>query len=86
MTHTPGPWKLDEKYTIVEDISGIVCRFNRADFTTYANWYANAHLIAAAPDLLKALEGIVALSEGSDRLDWPEYVEAQRAIKKAKGV
>ena len=45
MSHTPGPWKVTENYR--ECIEG-------ADGGTVA-WYvatANAHLIAAAPDML----------------------------------
>ena len=42
---------------------------------------ANANLIAAAPDLLAALEGLVAVV-GKD--DW-RCIEAKEAIAKAKG-
>lgn len=52
VTHTPGPWTVTEIGTIEDDshnpvqIAGISPR----------NRDANARLIAAAPDLLKALE------------------------------
>ena len=97
MKHTPGPWELttanaDTYKSLNYGVKGPEIN-GSLDFTICdmcddgyddETQKANAHLIAAAPDLLEALENIVALSEGSDRLDWPEYIEAQKAIKKAK--
>jgi len=47
-------------------------------------WLADARLIAAAPDLLAALEEVDA---EADFIAWPENVKAQAraAIAKAKG-
>lgn len=43
---------------------------------------ANARLIAAAPDLLEAIESLVGLNLGRSE---PEYLAAQAAIAKARG-
>ena len=96
MTHTPGPWAFRKgkeesqpSYCVHSKKTGDVILMFDHDQYGYGNEQeveSNAHLIAAAPDLLEALESIVALSEGSGRLDWPEYIEAQKAIKKAKGL
>ena len=72
MSHTPGPWKVTENYR--ECIEG-------ADGGTVA-WYvarANAPLIAAAPDMLAALEAITA-KPGPD-----SWGKVHTAIAKAKG-
>ena len=64
MDHTPGPWKvaLGNPMTVIRDVEyggGYIG-------STSAWWYdpeaaeANARLIAAAPELLEALEGIQA--------------------------
>ena len=90
--HTPGPWEVEQDgpWTLVrgrdpelpsDDIPGpLVC-------TPADNGYtqANAHLIAAAPDLLAALKEIVAgISVGTDP-DHPWIKEARAAIAKAEG-
>ena len=65
--HTPGPWKIDEAEDLPlcviqdnEDGQGI-CELQGELFTretaTPEQW-ANASLIAAAPDLLAALEAV----------------------------
>lgn len=48
---TPGPWSIDKGYIVSEDliIATIFPHFSEAD-------KANAHLIAAAPDLYEALD------------------------------
>ena len=67
--HTPGPWKYSDAYhetqvDIREDggkrIAVAVCDFPRSP----ATMEANAHLIAAAPELLMVLESIVAEYDG----------------------
>jgi len=56
--HTPGPWAIEPdalgEYSIVTDNGGTI-----ADI--YGRNPANARLIAAAPDLLAALERLVTL-------------------------
>jgi hypothetical protein len=90
--HTPGPWKRCVGSGAVEIRGGPVgnlthprvCRVLRTD----PNCDANARLIAAAPDLLAALERLVR-QHGSDDVtytgDHPIAV-ARAAIHKAIGV
>jgi hypothetical protein len=103
MAHTSGPWSVwEDPETFsgdVEVVSGdlecpadlvnrIVCTVRECDPDDVL---ANAHLIAAAPDLLKACQGIAAWGnvrailndlEGFElSMDW-----ARRAVAKAKGM
>ena len=76
MSHTPGPWPL--KITNVDDFFVIV--------TNQGNHYAKtfdpaaAHLIAAAPDLLAALERLAHPMADDEDVDY-----AREVIAKAKG-
>ena len=50
-----------------------------------ATYHENAHLIAAAPDLLEALERLERLSGSAMMTDDPAREWARAAIAKAKG-
>ena len=93
MTHTKGPWRIsdkifDEAYKIIECNEAFIAR------TLAGNDAANARLIAAAPELLEALQYIA--TEGSDcppNVEPAEFYRSQllacighaaRAIAKAK--
>jgi len=98
MSHTPGPWTIDpnEDYPLAvirvdEDNDGIgVCEIGteyqptRADATP--EQFANARLIAAAPEMLEALERV---SNAFQRGRYPELqgvaCDVFEAIRKAKG-
>lgn len=64
-SHTPGPWKIDENEELPlaviqdnEDGEGI-CEIGKKESCSYAatpEQWANARLIAAAPDMLRALK------------------------------
>lgn len=59
--HTPGPWKYDETWALVHGADNSeVCAIHSGSPGEQRNnrnvVYANAHLIAAAPELLAALK------------------------------
>jgi len=48
MSHTPGPWEYDGKFT--------VCIPHQEGLTCFRTNMSDAQLIAAAPDMLEALQ------------------------------
>ena len=78
-THTPGPWKIraeeaDEEYWVTEDHytvgpAKIVYKIE------------DARLIAAAPELLEALKGVLRVADRKT----DEFDAARAAINKATG-
>lgn len=89
--HTPGPWKWRQSYTkgepqeIVIHAGAIdICSMLAGDIEDEE---ADAALIAAAPDLLAALEAQIApRAKGWRVTDWEMRDEqARAAIAKAKG-
>jgi hypothetical protein len=68
--HTPGPWVVKPPGSVVgHEASCAVKEPSASDWvatvqvSNVPEWEANARLIAAAPDLLAALDGIVVLAE-----------------------
>lgn len=93
--HTPGPWEIHPQLdSCYRDISApkhialaqVVWRFEEEDRSPECE--ANAHLIAAAPDLLGALNSLLEYLHEYD-LDYPEaapvFDKARAAIAKARG-
>ena len=84
--HTPGPWNRIKGDRNVYSASGTVCKTPAiiGGGSAAANWEANARLIAAAPDLLEALESIISdiIPEDQSNLLW---AEARAAIARARG-
>ena len=91
--HTPGPWFCE--LALGDDIGPAGTRYWTIKPTTFYNderfmdissWISdeNARLIAAAPDMLAALEGVYARFCG-EYPDHPETVAVAIAIAKAKG-
>lgn len=81
--HTPGPWRVveDRAPSSLEVYAGktaIAECWRRADVETEI---ANARLIAAAPDLLKALEFVIRGVPDT----WEGVQKARAAIAKATG-
>lgn len=84
--HTSGPWIIDgvEIRAVSSHESESICEmspcFNHAD----------ASVIAATPDLLKALEAAVAdydqIAAAPDEMDLDWVDDARAAIAKAKGI
>jgi hypothetical protein len=94
--HTSGPWKVEEKRSFHNwnffpisatsvDTSSSIPRLQWEIAT--AGQEEDAHLIAAAPELLEALKGILEI--GKRDLSNPKYdgyfATAQAAIDKAEG-
>lgn len=97
--HTPGPWKVvlsdnatphvqhihGVDWTYVCDLSSRVCVMP-AEITSSYNSLANARLIAAAPELLEALHGLLnVISETRGLPAYNAVLDAQKAIAKADG-
>lgn len=89
--HTPGPWN----YAIPEDgfvscEGGQICRRPlRALNPRRGTWEANARLIAAAPELLDALESALSVIQSEyPESKWANYgvPKIRAAIDKAEGV
>ena len=90
--HTPGPWtavKLQDRDTFNIFADGFVsamCQVSRMENSTRSTsgseTAANARLIAAAPDLLEALQHLM-VAHG-EQLDYA-FQQAQEAIAKATG-
>ncbi len=66
--HTPGPWRASQTFPLGDyciHAAGIPQQLAYLRESTVVNWplEANARLIAAAPDLLAALNVVVAMAE-----------------------
>lgn len=94
----PGPWEVDEDYRpgmswnrhIVygSDRENRVCFMSHSDGRAPERDRANAHLIAAAPELYEALLHIadeIETDGGVDTSDWLNMAAARAALAKARG-
>lgn len=93
--HTPGPWLVYNEAARFPGIDGrnssvvVYGTDNELEGVkgrTHAEALANARLIAAAPELLEALEYLVEWSADRGPGHWPEWDAARAAIAAAKGV
>ena len=86
MKHTPGPWVFDGREVVTASAASpqgiaLIAR-NREE------WVENALLIAAAPDLLAALLGVITKLEDQARrspLQDEEFDHAYSALNNAHG-
>lgn len=85
--HTPAPWVCLEGDKRVYSSAGVICqRFTGATAQpANKNWRANSKLIAAAPELLDALEELLAATQHLDQCHQATADKARVAIAKAKG-
>ena len=88
--HTPGPWVLDYDKGSTQDIlslkHGGICTVRRAGRHDSATFAANAHLIAAAPDLLRVLgrlHAAVSARMGADEPTGEQRLELLKAWEEA---
>lgn len=81
--HTPGPWSRDKNDSLCSPDGRQVYVWNSGLGNSYRSdeTDANARLIAAAPELLEALE---AMLPGAEAMGW-ETSKARAAIAKARG-
>lgn len=101
--HTPGPWRLHESdgvwvsppdgtENVICDIVGRLTDIKNGQTQITDEDLANAHLIAAAPELLRCVQGallvVTKTSDGAYKLRvTPEELRAMRAaIAKAEGL
>jgi hypothetical protein len=91
--NTPGPWTIDEKLegqtciTSKQHVSfaePIICRVSDSSHVPLSEQDANAHLIAAAPDMLQALLVLRSYFEGKEHIP-NALAPAIAAIAKATG-
>lgn len=85
--HTPGPWATDGGDTVVAMGNQVVVTAPAPDGASFDEMKANARLIAAAPDLLEALQFMhdcvtAGLTPNFDGAQWGKVVAA---INKAQG-
>lgn len=104
-THTPGPWRIRKAFASDEEFEVYPAYTDKpspkpgkwAEIATVcghglrprASAKANARLIAAAPELLEALEWLVALApdpeHAPDEVTREHVIKANVVIAKAKG-
>ena len=96
-SHTPGPWVLSDEWEGILVHAPQSCKFvcevtetnpvytNPESGISNAEALANARLIAAAPDLLFALENLLAVKNGEGGTVFDSDEIARAAIAKAKG-
>lgn len=93
--HTPGPWFIGNESNECCDVETgkTVISLDRHDpfmsgviIITRDEMLANAHLIAAAPDLLKALKAVFQHATTGCVADDTDWEAVRAAIAKAEGV
>jgi hypothetical protein len=80
INHTPGPWQRDDKGRTISSAKGPICECFSGPVGV-EECDANERLIAAAPELLSALQGVVRVADRAT----DEFDAARAAIAKATG-
>lgn len=81
MTHTPGPWKFEGPTNTIRSVPANYWLATMDSWDGAVDNAANARLIAAAPDLLEALQGVLRVADRKTA----EFDAARAAIAKATG-
>lgn len=90
-THTPGPWKITSEEFVDDAKGGPVARIYSRQTRPADELKANAALIAAAPEMLEALNGLLEAilkceaPVGGKRETLAAVDAARAAIAKAEG-
>ena len=88
--HTPGPWSINDWPQATTDIAigavgtPMIAKVSLRDVSINEQ-KANARLIAAAPELLEALNTWLAQYSAEEYEDCPEVVQTRAAIAKSTG-
>jgi hypothetical protein len=77
--HTPGPWKVDNSGVTIGD------HWLSDDMSPYDENHPDLALIAAAPELLQALELIEVDKDGDGFICSEAMAQVRAAISKARG-
>ena len=89
MSHTQGPWKVGENHKGFVDIRRDVESYTSVIATVWdfyaENYESNASLIAAAPDMLEALEIAIWIIEKNIHGPVAGYSNILDAVRKARG-
>lgn len=87
--HTQGPWLVEGRtvYALNDDGYNRFSALVQDAHTPGDELEANARLIAAAPDLLEALDGMIEAYDDGAQPEWalPYIRAAHKAIAKARG-
>ena len=88
--HTPGPWRISPAGGLIQPANGsplnCICRGFGRDEEPFPNWEANSRLIAAAPELLDALQGALpVVKHFVKNHDFMLIEQMEAAIAKATG-
>lgn len=97
-TFTPGPWKVYSQYGEIGNITNsdgsiVVAQAQQVEPRSHDVRLANTHLIAAAPELLEALEALDNYVSNNLTTEYPTGIDinaapfeaARTAIAKARG-
>lgn len=85
---TPGPWTAGNTFPTISDWTGRMiaeCPVSTSDLDAKDDAFTNARLIAAAPDLYEACEGILANIEDGEPITALETAWLREALTKARG-
>lgn len=83
--HTPGPWIVSGWSVLEANADTVICNVLPWDYGSSPVDHANAHLLAAAPELLEALKLADAALSGSNMNMEVVQRKVQAAIAKATG-
>jgi len=82
---TPGPWIFDEHYSLIMAADQVeVAAVHAGRGTKPKEASANAHLIAAAPEMIEALKAALLVVGNCAYCDDAEHI-IRKAIAKAEG-
>ncbi len=83
--HTQGPWTIREPFQGSYSVEPSVAWLGSSSSHTRGENLANANLIAAAPDMLEALElALSNMDETGGSLAHEHYEQVEAVIRKAK--